>query len=359
MPDSRWTSTSCWASSASATLGDIKRAYRRLARRYHPDINPGRPARGGAVPPDRRGVRDAERSGSAPALRQRRRRRRRRASSRLRLRGVRLLGERQRRIGVRPSAICSPTCCSSATQRSDGEPERGADLHQSLTLPFEEAMRGGQRDADDDAGRTRAAPARAPGRLQAAESRCLHCHGAGIVKSARGHMVFSKPCADCGGTGRQAHDRCPSCGGQQVERRSRDADASSVPRGARRRRPRAGRRQGACGPQRRRARRPVPHGPRRAASVVPPRGRRPAHRRADRDPRGGARREGRGAVARRPRARCACRRARSPASASACASAACRRPATAGAAISSSKCGWCCRACSTSGRRSCCGSSAG
>src|SRR5712691_8623935 len=25
----------------AATLGDIKRAYRRLARRYHPDINPG------------------------------------------------------------------------------------------------------------------------------------------------------------------------------------------------------------------------------------------------------------------------------------------------------------------------------
>ncbi len=25
----------------AATLGDIKRAYKRLARRYHPDINPG------------------------------------------------------------------------------------------------------------------------------------------------------------------------------------------------------------------------------------------------------------------------------------------------------------------------------
>ena len=27
--------------SASASAADIRRAYRRLARRYHPDINPG------------------------------------------------------------------------------------------------------------------------------------------------------------------------------------------------------------------------------------------------------------------------------------------------------------------------------
>jgi molecular chaperone DnaJ len=48
------------------------------------------------------------------------------------------------------------------------------------------------------------------------ESRCLHCHGAGVVKSARGHMVFSKPCSLCRGTGRQAETRCHTCGGHQT-----------------------------------------------------------------------------------------------------------------------------------------------
>ena len=33
-------------------------------------------------------------------------------------------------------------------------------------------------------------------------------------------MVFSKPCATCGGTGRQRRSRCPSCNGQQVETRT-------------------------------------------------------------------------------------------------------------------------------------------
>jgi molecular chaperone DnaJ len=33
-------------------------------------------------------------------------------------------------------------------------------------------------------------------------------------------MVFSKPCAVCGGSGRQGQTRCPSCNGQQVEIRS-------------------------------------------------------------------------------------------------------------------------------------------
>jgi molecular chaperone DnaJ len=33
-------------------------------------------------------------------------------------------------------------------------------------------------------------------------------------------MVFSKPCAHCGGSGSLQQSRCPTCGGQQVEMRS-------------------------------------------------------------------------------------------------------------------------------------------
>ena len=35
------------------------------------------------------------------------------------------------------------------------------------------------------------------------EGRCPHCQATGKLRWARGHMVFSKSCAACGGTGRQ------------------------------------------------------------------------------------------------------------------------------------------------------------
>ena len=64
------------------------------------------------------------------------------------------------------------------------------------------------------------------GRLHTNESRCTYCHGTGVVKSARGHIVFSKPCAHCGGSGRQREEVCPACAGQQVEMRS---EALTIP----------------------------------------------------------------------------------------------------------------------------------
>jgi len=58
------------------------------------------------------------------------------------------------------------------------------------------------------------------GALHVTPAPCPHCHGSGAVKSARGHMVFSKPCLHCGGSGQQRQTRCPACGGDQVQVRT-------------------------------------------------------------------------------------------------------------------------------------------
>jgi molecular chaperone DnaJ len=105
------------------------------------------------------------------------------------------------------------------TRRDDPAADRGADLHHTITLGFEAAMQGGERTITVTR-QERCHTCRGAGRLHVAETRCPACHGSGAVKSARGHMVFSKPCVRCGGTGSVRQSTCPTCGGDQVEMRS-------------------------------------------------------------------------------------------------------------------------------------------
>ena len=63
-----------------------------------------------------------------------------------------------------------------------------------------------------------------------AEAACTRCQGAGVAKSVRGHMVFSKPCVHCRGTGRQTDARCPACAGEQTELRT-EALTVNIPQG--------------------------------------------------------------------------------------------------------------------------------
>src|SRR5579864_5163051 len=197
-----------------ATLNDIKRAYKRLARRFHPDINPG----------DRmaathfREITEAYETLSDPE-------RRRRYDST----GIAVDAAAAANYGfegfdfsVRVSGADASTfgdLFADVFQRDVRRPaavERGADLHQTLTVGFDAAMRGGQYPIAV----TRQEHCRmctVDGRPQAPESRCPHCQGTGSVRSARGHMVFSRPCTHCGGLGRVRQARCPACGGTQVE----------------------------------------------------------------------------------------------------------------------------------------------
>jgi len=202
-----------------ASPGDIKRAYKRLARRYHPDVNPG--DRTAAVQfrqiseayetlsdPARRGRYD---SGADPSATT--------EESTFGFEGfdfsVRASGSAASTFGDLFAELLQQRGGAAA----EGAPQRGTDLHQTLSLTFEEAVRGGQHGVTvTRQERCRACQGR--GRLQVVESRCLHCHGSGTVKSARGHMVFSKSCTHCDGSGRQRLTRCPTCGGGQVEMRT-------------------------------------------------------------------------------------------------------------------------------------------
>jgi molecular chaperone DnaJ len=202
-----------------ATLNDIKRAYKRLARRFHPDINPGDRMAAAQF----RQIAEAYETLSDPD----RRRRYDIGGSSRRSADEPSFGFEGFDFSVSVSGASAPTfgdlfadvLKARDWQQDDGAPVKGVDLHHVLTLEFDEALRGGLHPVTI----TRQDHCRAcqgTGRLHGNEDRCGPCQGSGVVKSARGHMVFSKPCPLCRGTGRQTQTRCLVCGGAQMATRT-------------------------------------------------------------------------------------------------------------------------------------------
>ena len=209
--------------------GDIKRAYRRLARKLHPDINPGDRVSAARF----QQIAEAYETLSDPEQR-------RRYDSVGPTRA--LAGERSFGFeGFDFSASVSGTLASTfgdlfgdvLHQRDERHPEtasgRGADLHQIVTLSFAEAVRGGLRDVTVTR-YERCLRCDGSRRIGTPETACARCQGAGVAKSVRGHMVFSKPCVHCRGTGRQTDTRCPTCAGEQTEMRT-EALTINIPAG--------------------------------------------------------------------------------------------------------------------------------
>jgi molecular chaperone DnaJ len=190
-----------------ASESEIKRAYRRLARRYHPDINPGdRTAEARfrqileayetLIDPERRSRYDA---GSPPGGDER-------PSG---FEGFDFSGR-----AADHSATFGDLFAEVLTSRGQQRParERGVDLHQTLALTFDEAFTGTQRTLTVTRRETCRTCA-GSGVTRANASPCLVCQGAGSVRTVRGHMVFSRSCPGCGGTGQQRPRACERCGG--------------------------------------------------------------------------------------------------------------------------------------------------
>ena len=204
-----------------APSGDIKKAYRRLARRLHPDINPG----DGEAETRFRQVLDAYETLIDPD--------RRRRYDAGQLSGItedeaasfgfagfdfssRVHAERTTTFGELFEEVFSRRV--GRGEQPDGA-DHGADIHARASLTFEEAWHGVQRGVSV----TRQDTCRScdgSGFRRVAETRCVACEGTGAVRSVRGHMVFAKNCPTCGGAGRLKQEGCSPCHGQGVAPRA-------------------------------------------------------------------------------------------------------------------------------------------
>jgi molecular chaperone DnaJ len=203
----------------NASLGEIKRAYRRLARKYHPDINPGDKRAAAQF----RQIAEAYETLIDPMLRQRYDA----GDVTSPALEVRTAGFEGFDFSVSVSGASAPTfgdLFSEVWRQREAafaphQPERGADLHLTMALPFEVAAWGGPRQVTVTR-QERCALCRGTGTAPSAHRECADCLGSGLIKSTRAHMVFSRPCVPCQGTGRRPELRCRACGGEQREMRT-------------------------------------------------------------------------------------------------------------------------------------------
>ena len=101
-------------------------------------------------------------------------------------------------------------------------PQRGRDLETELHLQFDDAVRGVTstvRFRADATCSTCAGSGAAPGTMP---ETCPECHGAGTIADNQGPFSFSQVCPTCGGRGLVVPTPCPTCQGTGVEVRARE-----------------------------------------------------------------------------------------------------------------------------------------
>ena len=201
-----------------ASAEEIKKAYRKLARQYHPDRNPGdegaeerfkeiQEAYSILSDPDKRKAYDTGGGifgggGFDPGS----------------FRGGNF------NFGGGIGDILSDLFTSGGGARGGARtrPERGRDLETEVHISFEQAMEGAQIPVSVPLSApcttcrgTGAKPGTSP-------TVCSRCQGRGVESESQGLFSISQPCAQCGGTGTEIRDPCPTCQGsgrtRQVKR---------------------------------------------------------------------------------------------------------------------------------------------
>ncbi len=199
--------------SRTATEEDLKKAYRKLALKYHPDRNPGSKQ----AEEKFKEINEAYAVLSDPEKRQRYDRFGHAGGGE----GAGGFDFGQGGFGDIFGEIFEDFFGDATSSRTRRRAERGNDLRYNLTISFEDAAFGKEvkikiprwENCSDCQG---------TGAKPGSQIRpCSTCGGRGQIRFQQGFFTVARTCHHCRGEGRVIQERCPSCGGEKRVQRER------------------------------------------------------------------------------------------------------------------------------------------
>jgi molecular chaperone DnaJ len=207
--------------SKKASDEEIKKAYRKLARKYHPDRNPDDP---------KAEERFKEVQGAYDVLSDPEKRKQYDAGGGLGGRGPFGGGQGPGGFGAGDLGDLFGSIFGRGGGRAQPQQVRGRDLETETSLSFDQAVNGAQvsiavRKAErcDTCAGSGAKPGTAP-------TVCPRCEGRGIDAQSQGLFSISQPCPQCGGAGEVIEDPCETCGGSGLTEQTKRYKAN-IPAG--------------------------------------------------------------------------------------------------------------------------------
>src|SRR2546428_3340435 len=214
--------------SRGANLDEIKKAYRRMALKYHPDKNPG------DAEAEEKFKEAAEAYGVLSDEEKRAR------YDRYGHTGVGGM------VGFDPSQFADFSDILGdlfgfgdffgASRRRSTRPARGNDLRYDLTLSFEDAVFGKEISISIPRVVTCTTCSGSGAKPGTSPVTCSGCGGRGQIRYSQGFFAVARTCPQCGGAGKVIKDPCATCGRAGAARAGKKTDLKNTARSGERQR---------------------------------------------------------------------------------------------------------------------------